>query len=84
MCNGFIRKDNWDIYGNDLEQSVYVSDYAECCTKCQHTQGCQAFAYAPSTGECWPKAHIGDGGRPAEDRVTGYNRKYLLAKKRAK
>jgi len=29
MCGGFIRKDNWDIPGNDLLSSpVQVSDYA--------------------------------------------------------
>ncbi|CAF4109462.1 unnamed protein product [Rotaria sordida] len=74
VCGGFIRKDDWDIPGNDLLSSpVQVSDYASCCVKCQTTSGCKAFAYSPSTKECWPKANTGNGGFARSDRISGFD-----------
>ncbi|CAF1158259.1 unnamed protein product [Rotaria sordida] len=74
MCGGFVRKDEWDIPGNDISHSsIYASDYANCCIKCQATSGCKAFAYSPSTGQCWPKTSTGDNGYSNSDRISGYN-----------
>ncbi|CAF1074318.1 unnamed protein product [Adineta steineri] len=73
-CGGFIRKDDWDISGNDLLSSpVQVTDYASCCTKCQTTSGCKAFAYSPTTKDCWPKTSTGGGGKPEGNRISGYS-----------
>jgi hypothetical protein len=41
-----------------------------------------SYPHPPLTRQCWPKANTGDGGKPEEDRVSGYSPKYLLAKKR--
>jgi hypothetical protein len=76
MCGGFIRTDNWDIPGNDLLSSpVQAPDYASCCVKCQTTSGCKAFAYSPSTKECWPKTSSGNGGLSRSDRISGFDGK---------
>jgi hypothetical protein len=76
MCGGFIRTDNWDIPGNDLLSSpVQAPDYASCCVKCQTTSGCKAFAYLPSTKECWPKTSSGNGGLSRSDRISGFDGK---------
>jgi hypothetical protein len=76
MCGGFVRKDDWDIPGNDLSPSpVHVSDYADCCAQCRQTSECKAFAYAPSTNECWLKSSTGNGGFSRSDRISGLNGK---------
>ena len=79
ICGGFIRKDNWDIPGNDLlSSSVQVTDYASCCVKCQTTSGCKAFAYSPSTKECWLKTSTGNGGFSRSDRISGFDGKCCI------
>ncbi|CAF1324576.1 unnamed protein product, partial [Rotaria sordida] len=73
-CGNFLRKDDWDIPGNDMLPSpVQLSDYTSCCIRCQTTLGCKAFAYSPSTKQCWPKTSTGDGGKPEGDRISGYS-----------
>ncbi|CAF5179853.1 unnamed protein product, partial [Rotaria sp. Silwood1] len=56
-----------------LPSPVQLSDYASCCIRCQTTLGCKAFAYSPSTKQCWPKTSTGDGGKPEGDRISGYS-----------
>jgi len=78
MSCGFVRKDGWDILGNDIANSfAQQPDYATCCSICQATSECAAFVYSPSTNDCWPKTSIGSGGNSNADRITGYNRKYV-------
>ncbi|CAF0989337.1 unnamed protein product [Rotaria sordida] len=61
MCGGFVRKDNWDIPGNDLLPSpVQQPDYASCCSQCQATYGCIAFTYSPSSQKCSLKTSMGN------------------------
>ncbi|CAF4961060.1 unnamed protein product, partial [Rotaria sp. Silwood1] len=74
MCYGFIRKDAWDIPGNDILSSpVKQPDYASCCLQCQATYGCFAFTYSPSSHQCWPKTSMRSGGNSTGDTITGYN-----------
>ncbi|CAF1012621.1 unnamed protein product [Rotaria sordida] len=76
ICGGFIRKDNWDISGNDLLASpVRQPDYASCCLQCQATYGCIAFTYSPSSQRCSLKTSIDSGGHSTSDTITGYSRK---------
>jgi hypothetical protein len=78
MCGGFVRKYDWDIPGNDLLQSpVHVSNHADCCVECQQTSGCKAFAYSPSTNECWLKSSTRNGGFSRSGRVSGLDSKSL-------
>jgi hypothetical protein len=60
-----------------LPSPVQVSDYASCCIRCQTTSGCKAFAYSPSTRQCWPKTSTAGGGKPEGDRISGYSCEYL-------
>ncbi|CAF5066610.1 unnamed protein product, partial [Rotaria sp. Silwood1] len=56
MCGGFVRKDAWNIPGNDILSSpVQQPDYASCCSTCQATYACIAFTYSPLSQQCWPK-----------------------------
>ncbi|CAF4204060.1 unnamed protein product, partial [Rotaria sordida] len=72
MCGGFVRKDNWDIPGNDLLPSpVQQPDYAGCCSQCQATPECIAFTYSPSSQRCLLKTSIGGGGNSTSDTITG-------------
>ncbi|CAF5026781.1 unnamed protein product, partial [Rotaria sp. Silwood1] len=74
MCDGFIRKDAWDIPGNDILPSpVKQPDYASCCSQCQATYGCFAFTYSRSSQQCWPKTSMGSGGSATDDTISGYN-----------
>ncbi|CAF4989089.1 unnamed protein product, partial [Rotaria sp. Silwood1] len=78
MCDGFIRKDAWDIPGNDILPSpVKQPDYASCCSQCQATYGCFAFTYSRSSQQCWPKTSMGSGGSATDDTISGYNRECL-------
>ncbi|CAF4099514.1 unnamed protein product, partial [Rotaria sp. Silwood2] len=73
-CSDFVRKDAWDIPGNDiLTSSVQQPDYASCCLQCQTTSGCIAFSYSPSSHGCSLKTSIGSGGTSTDDKITGYN-----------
>ncbi|CAF3826084.1 unnamed protein product [Rotaria sordida] len=75
MCDGFIRKDNWDIPGNDILSSpVHQPDYASCCFLCQATYGCAAFSYSVSSQQCSLKARMGSAGNSTDGKITGYNR----------
>ncbi|CAF4026569.1 unnamed protein product [Rotaria sp. Silwood2] len=72
-CGGFVRKDKWDIPGNDILSSpVKRPDYASCCSKCQATSGCMAFTYSPSSQQCSLKTSIDSGINTADDTITGY------------
>ncbi|CAF1187919.1 unnamed protein product [Rotaria sordida] len=74
MCDGFIRKDNWDIPGNDILSSpVHQPDYASCCFLCQATYGCSAFSYSVSSQQCSLKARMGSAGNSTDGKITGYN-----------
>ncbi|CAF4856731.1 unnamed protein product, partial [Rotaria sp. Silwood1] len=72
-CNGFVRKNAWNISGNELLSPVRQSDYASCCSQCQTTPECIAFTYSPSSQQCSLKTSIGSGGNSAVDRISGYN-----------
>ncbi|CAF4142859.1 unnamed protein product [Rotaria socialis] len=54
---------------------VQVLDYASCCSKCQATAGCIAFAYTISNKNYWAKTSVGPGAVPDNDILSGYNRK---------
>ncbi|CAF5119084.1 unnamed protein product, partial [Rotaria sp. Silwood1] len=72
MCGGFIRKDAWDIHGNDiLHSSVKQPDYASCCAQCQATYGCFAFTYSPSSHGCSLKTSIDNGRNSTSDTISG-------------
>ena len=76
MCGNFIRVDGWDFPGNDMPGSPRQAvDYAYCCGLCQATAECQAFAYLPSSENCWLKTIIGSTIWQNNDIITGYNRK---------
>jgi hypothetical protein len=73
MCGSFIRKDNWDILGNDILSSpVKQPDYASCCFQYQVTYGCAAFTYSISTQVCSPKNSIVGGRNSTDDIIIGY------------
>ncbi|CAF1135485.1 unnamed protein product [Rotaria sp. Silwood1] len=73
MCHGFMRKDNWDIPGNDtLPSPVKQPDYASCCSQCQSTSGCIVFTYSPSSQGCWLNTSMGSGGNSTGDNIIGY------------
>jgi hypothetical protein len=79
MCGSFIRKDNWDIPGNDILSSpVKQPDYASCCFQYQVTYGCAAFTYSISSLQCSLKARMGSVGNSTNDGITGYNRKRII------
>ncbi|CAF1083776.1 unnamed protein product [Rotaria sp. Silwood1] len=74
MCGGFVRKDAWNIPGNNILPSpVQQPDYASCCSKCQATSGCIAFTYSLSSQQCWPKTSMGSGENSTDDIITGYD-----------
>ena len=78
MCGGFVWRDWWNIPENDIvNSSGQQPDLASCCSNCQATAGCAAFAYSPSTRECWPKTSMGISGYANGDTISGYNRKYV-------
>ncbi|CAF3170557.1 unnamed protein product [Rotaria socialis] len=52
---------------------VQVLDYASCCSKCQATAGCIAFAYTISNKNYWAKTSVGPGAVPDNDILSGYN-----------
>ncbi|CAF5143829.1 unnamed protein product, partial [Rotaria sp. Silwood1] len=55
-CPNFVLQVGWDYYGNDIPPfPVPVPDYAGCCSQCEATIGCNAFAYSPSSRDCWLK-----------------------------
>ncbi|CAF4254764.1 unnamed protein product, partial [Rotaria sordida] len=73
MCDGLVRKDGWDIPGNDILSSpVQQPDYASCCSKCQATPECIAFTYSPSSQRCSLKTSMHNGGNSTGDTITGY------------
>ncbi|CAF1151681.1 unnamed protein product [Rotaria sordida] len=72
MCDGFVRRENWDIYGNDTSPVGGVIDYASCCSICQATKDCVAFTYSPSSKECWPKKSVKNGGIFNDKKISGY------------
>jgi hypothetical protein len=77
MCNGFSRKDDWNIPNNDILSSpIQQPDYASCCSQCQATSNCTAFTYSPLK-ECSLKTSTGTSGNATAGIITGYNRKCI-------
>ncbi|CAF1368347.1 unnamed protein product [Rotaria sordida] len=68
-----MRKDNWDIPGNNILSSpIKQPDYASCCSQCQATSGCIAFTYSPLSQRCSLKKSMGTGGNATGDSISGY------------
>ncbi|CAF4200718.1 unnamed protein product [Rotaria sp. Silwood2] len=73
MCHEFLRKEAWDIPGNDILTSpVLQPDYASCCSQCQATLECTAFTYSPSSQQCSLKKSKDSGRNSTDDTTTGY------------
>ncbi|CAF1313026.1 unnamed protein product [Rotaria sordida] len=72
ICDGFVRHENWDIYGNNISLVAGVIDYASCCSICQATKECAAFVYSPSSKECWTKKSVESGGIFNDKKISGY------------
>jgi hypothetical protein len=82
VCNGFIRKDNWEFWGNDIGEATFqIPDYESCCAKCQATPTCRVFTYYSPIEGCYLKTSLGEGGRRHVGRITGYAREYFSEQK---
>ncbi|CAF3974798.1 unnamed protein product, partial [Rotaria sp. Silwood1] len=72
-CPNFVLQVGWDYYGNDIPPfPVPVPDYAGCCSQCEATIGCNAFAYSPSSRDCWLKTGMGHDLRQNDDRISAH------------
>ncbi|CAF1188226.1 unnamed protein product [Rotaria sordida] len=71
-CDGFVRHENWDIYGNDISLVGGVINYATCCSICRANKECAAFVYSPSSKECWSKKSVESGGIFNDKKISGY------------
>ncbi|CAF1379811.1 unnamed protein product [Adineta steineri] len=71
-CQYFTREEEWDYPHNDMLHTI-VNEYDTCCSMCWHQASCTAFAYSPSTQNCWLKTKLDEnGGYYHLDRITGY------------
>ncbi|CAF1137257.1 unnamed protein product [Rotaria sordida] len=52
---------------------VQADDYASCCSICQATPKCVAYAYTISKKLCWPKTSSGAGGIFQDDTISAFN-----------
>ena len=76
-CSSFVRRDAWDIPGNNIGSARgNVQDYTTCCGICQGTPGCTAFVYSSKDKLCWPKTGVGFGGNQSVGKIAAYSRKY--------
>ena len=64
-----------DRYGHDMEADRNAATVEICCRRCAATQGCKAYAYDPSNGNCWLKDEVGTKSAKSS-RISGIVTKY--------
>ncbi|CAF1425627.1 unnamed protein product [Adineta ricciae] len=70
-CSDFNVKENWDYWGNDIDEPIANTTFAECYAKCCSDGRCNAFTWNRLDHKCFLKSSIGGGGNSYSDGIAG-------------